>query len=69
MILTYTQFAMTMKRILILLLGALSTGFAQTFNESGGLVVMEMESTASPLGLWEKQSALAGAFSNMVVGT
>lgn len=32
----------------------------QVYNESGGLVVMEMENTSSSLGVWEVQSALSG---------
>ncbi|MGC6467210.1 MAG: hypothetical protein ACON38_19350 [Akkermansiaceae bacterium] len=33
---------------------------AQVYNESGGLVVMEMESTSSPLGQWEQEDSLSG---------
>ncbi len=33
---------------------------AQIYQESGGLVVMEVEETASPLGQWERQSVLPG---------
>ena len=48
-------------RSAILALSAFTTlGLAQTYNEAGGLVVMEIENTASPLGLWRKQTALAG---------
>ncbi|MFK7911976.1 MAG: DUF5060 domain-containing protein [Akkermansiaceae bacterium] len=35
-------------------------GTSGTYIESGGLVVMEMESTDSPLGQWQKKSALSG---------
>lgn len=35
-------------------------GVSQVYQESGGLVVMEMENTESSLDLWEKQTSLAG---------
>jgi len=44
---------------LVFLSGASLLG-AAVYNESGGLVVMEMENTESPLGLWQAQSALSG---------
>lgn len=34
--------------------------FGQTYNEGGGLVVMEVENTTSPLGQWEKKTGLSG---------
>ena len=33
---------------------------AVTYQESGGLVIMEIENTASPLGLWEKKTNFPG---------
>jgi hypothetical protein len=37
-----------------------SFAIGQTYNESGGLVIMEMESTPSPLDLWQQKTDLAG---------
>lgn len=49
-----------MKHTLCAFFGAVALGFSQTYQESGGLVVMEMENTSSSLGLWEEQSSLSG---------
>ena len=49
-----------MKRILTSFLATATIALAQTYNESGGLVVMEMENTPSSLGLWQQQSSLSG---------
>jgi hypothetical protein len=49
-----------MRSAILALFAFTNLGLAQTYNESGGLVVMEIENTASPLGLWQKQTALAG---------
>lgn len=51
---------MMTKRIALSLLATGSLCFAQIYNESGGLVVMEMESTSSPLGQWQQQNSLSG---------
>ena len=48
-----------MKSILTILLATVTFALAQTYNESGGLVVMEAENTSSSLGLWQQQSSLA----------
>jgi hypothetical protein len=50
----------TLKPAILSLLATCAFAIAQTYNESGGLVVMEIENTGSPLGLWQKQTALAG---------
>ena len=49
-----------MKKILTSFLATATIALAQTYNESGGLVVMEMENTPSSLGLWQQQSSLSG---------
>ncbi|MBK1825466.1 DUF5060 domain-containing protein [Haloferula rosea] len=49
-----------MKRFVVTLLSTAAIASAQVYNESGGLVVMEIENTASPLGLWQEQSSLSG---------
>ncbi|VGO12521.1 hypothetical protein PDESU_01074 [Pontiella desulfatans] len=43
-----------------LFLGGASRLDAAVYYESGGLVIMEMENTDSPLGLWQQQSSLGG---------
>lgn len=48
------------RQLSLALLATAAISLAQTYNESGGLVVMEIEHTASALGLWQKQAALAG---------
>jgi hypothetical protein len=48
------------KHLSLALLVSTTLSLAQTYNESGGLVVMETENTESPLGLWQKQTSLAG---------
>ncbi|MFC7335940.1 DUF5060 domain-containing protein [Haloferula chungangensis] len=45
---------------ILALLGTAAVALAQTYHESGGLVVMEMEHTSSSLGQWEEQSSLSG---------
>ncbi|QTN32924.1 DUF5060 domain-containing protein [Akkermansiaceae bacterium] len=49
-----------MKRISLAILATASLSFSQTYQESGGLVVMETENTPSALGLWQKQTSLSG---------
>lgn len=49
-----------MKRLLLTLLATTVIGSAKTYNESGGLVVMEMENTSSALDLWQEESTLTG---------
>lgn len=51
-----------MKFILPICLAAaiVSQVVAQTYQESGGLVVMEIENSPSALGLWQKQTSLTG---------
>jgi hypothetical protein len=39
-------------------MSAASACLAQTYQESGGLVVMEAENTSSPLGLWQEENTL-----------
>ena len=51
---------MKMKRVISTLLALGSLCSAQVYQENDGLVVMEMESTSSALGLWEQQSSLSG---------
>lgn len=47
-----------MRRLLPILLVAASLASAQTlYEEAEGIVIMEAESTVSPLGLWQKQSS------------
>ena len=55
-----------MKGSLILNFAILSVAFAKTYNESGGLTVMEMENTESSLGLWEQQTSLPGFSSSRI---
>jgi len=49
-----------MKCLLLILLATSAPCFGQVFQESGGLVVMEMENTSSPLGEWQEESSLSG---------
>ena len=57
---------METKRILIAVLFVLILFSSNLFsaegiyNESGGLVIMEIENTESPLGLWQKKTSLSG---------
>ncbi|MDF7823486.1 hypothetical protein P4B35_05635 [Pontiellaceae bacterium B12227] len=46
--------------LMVLLFGSVARINAAVYNESGGLVIMEMENTESPLGLWEQKTALSG---------
>lgn len=48
------------RQLSLFLLATTALASAQTYNESGGLVVMETENTESPLGLWQQQTSLAG---------
>ncbi len=48
------------KLLALALLVTATVASAQTYNESGGLVVIEMEDTSSPLGHWQEQSSLSG---------
>ena len=41
---------------------ASASATAATYNESGGLVIMEMENTTSPLGLWKKRNGPLNGF-------
>jgi len=48
------------KRLALALFATTAIASAQTYNESGGLVVMEVENTPSSLGLWQEESSLSG---------
>lgn len=49
-----------MKRIFLATFATATLSIAQIYQERGGLVVMEMESTSSTLGEWQKESSLPG---------
>lgn len=49
-----------MKSILVALSATITICSAQIYQESGGLVVMEMENTESPFAFWQKKTSLAG---------
>jgi hypothetical protein len=49
-----------MRSILLAWLTAIGLTTAQTYQESGGVVVMETENTPSPLGLWQKLTTISG---------
>ncbi|MDB4537596.1 LamG domain-containing protein, partial [Akkermansiaceae bacterium] len=57
---TKSRLAKKLKSVCMALLGMVSATTAQTYEESGGLVVMEVENTSSPLGLWQEQNSLSG---------
>ncbi|MGJ8696582.1 MAG: hypothetical protein ACSHYF_09710 [Verrucomicrobiaceae bacterium] len=49
-----------MKQVIFVAFLMIGVCVGQTFNESGGLVVMEMESTPSVRGQWQEESSLSG---------
>ncbi|MDA7880793.1 hypothetical protein N9A94_00630 [Akkermansiaceae bacterium] len=55
-----TKTLLSTKYLLCAFFGAASFGFSQIHQESGGIVVLEMEDSSSPLGLWKKQNSLDG---------
>ena len=49
-----------MKKFIFALLASATICSAQTYQESGGLVIMETENTPSALGLWQKKTSISG---------
>ena len=49
-----------MNRILLTLLATCGLCCAQTYQESGGLLIMETENSPSPLGEWDLETTISG---------